>query len=74
MIDSYTLLPPSFKEKSHQLLKKYHQIESDPSLPLEAKIPLVVELFNAKHELMIENNLHKKDFALMVKESSISFR
>ena len=46
----------------------------DPNLPLEVKIPLMVEWYDAKHELLIHNNLYKKDFALMVKESSMSFR
>lgn len=74
MIDSYSGMSPSFKEKSLKMFNKVHPIEMGGSLPLKVEIPLMIEWFYAKHELMIQNNLHKKDFELMVKESHISFR
>jgi len=74
VIDSYSGMSPAYKESNRELINKYHQVEFDPSLPLEVKIMLMSEWFNAKHELMIQNNLHKEDFALMVKESTATFR
>ncbi len=56
------------------MFNKYYPIELDPSMPLEMKIPLMIEWYDGAHELMHQSNLCKKDFALMVEESPISFR
>lgn len=74
VIENYSRLPPSFKERSLQMFHKYYPIELDPHIPLDEKIPLMLEWYHSAHEMMKESDLYRKDFALMVEESSISFR
>ena len=74
MIENYSRLPASFKEKSREMFDKYYPIELDPTIPLDEKIPLMLEWYDGAHVLMQQSDLYRKDFALMVEESSISFR
>ena len=75
VVEQYSRLPDTFKEKSLEMFEKYHPIEMDLSIPLEKKIPLMIEWYQSgAHGLMQQFDLKREDFALMLKENPLSFR
>ncbi|RIA90943.1 pyrimidine 5'-nucleotidase [Glomus cerebriforme] len=67
-------LTSEFKEKTQALCDKYYPIEVDNSLTLEQKIPYMVEWWEQAHELIINQNIKKDDFAAIVSETPMNIR
>jgi len=74
VIENYSRLPPLFREKQKQMFQKFYPIEIDPHLTVEEKLPHMMEWYNEGHELMLQCNLVRKDFTLMVQENPTEFR
>lgn len=56
------------------MFQKFYPIEIDPHLTVEEKLPHMMEWYNEGHELMLQCNLVRKDFTLMVQENPTEFR
>jgi len=74
VIENYSRLPASFREKQKQMFEKFYPIEIDPHLTVEEKLPHMLEWYDEGHELMLQCDLVKQDFALMVQENPTEFR
>ena len=56
------------------MFEKFYPIEIDPHLTVEEKLPHMLEWYDEGHELMLQCDLVKQDFALMVQENPTEFR
>lgn len=74
VIENYSRLPPLFRERQKEMFQTFYPIEIDPHLTVEEKLPRMMEWYDQGHELMLQCNLVKKDFALMAQENPTEFR
>lgn len=56
------------------MFDKYYPIEIDPHIPVNEKIPLMIEWYDGAHDLLMRSNLYKHDFSLMIQENPVEFR
>lgn len=56
------------------MFDKYYPIELDPNIPVDEKIPLMIEWYNGAHDLLQKSDLYRHDFTAMVKENPIELR
>lgn len=61
-------------ERARALNAKYYPLETDPDLPVEAKVPLMVEWYRAVHELLVEDGLRVEDVASSVAVAQLRLR
>jgi len=73
-LENYKRLGEEFNNKTNVLKAKYLPIELDLSIPLEKKIPLMVEWYTHANRLLSEAGVHKDWFPDMVKTSSCELR
>lgn len=73
-LENYKKLGKGFNEKTNALKAKYLPIELDLTIPLEKKIPHMVEWYTNANRLLSEAGVHKDWFPDMVQTSSCELR
>jgi len=67
-------LTPDYAPKAQALYAKYHPIEIDPKIPLEAKKKAMSEWWTTHFDLIIKSGLNKKDIEKIVSSDKINLR
>jgi len=74
VLENYSKLGEDYVKKTNALRSKYHPIELDLSIPLEEKIPVMVEWYTHANSLLTEAGVHKDWYKDMVESSSCELR
>lgn len=74
VLENYKKLGPDYLKKTDALRYKYHPIELDLTIPLDEKVPVMVEWYTKANRLLTEAGVHKDWYPDMIKNSTCQLR
>jgi HAD superfamily hydrolase (TIGR01544 family) len=74
VLENYKKLGPDYVKKTNALRSKYHPIELDLTIPLDEKIPHMVEWYTNANRLLTDAGVHKDWYQDMVRDSTCELR